>query len=73
VQLHVMRADILAKEGDSQLIIEIFYRHKVEDKKCEKIIEANISAIEIDLSDWRQKDIKDWDAFWFYINDPWCV
>ncbi len=70
VELHGMRADILAKKGNSQLIIEVFYRHKVDDQKCEKIVEANISAIEINLSDWKQKDIKDWETFWLYINDP---
>ena len=32
-ELHGMKADILAKIGNKPLIIEIFYRHKVEDEK----------------------------------------
>src|SRR5690606_14260968 len=51
-------------------IIEIFYRHKVDDLKIEKIKEANISTIEIDLSDLTPDDVKDWEAFWSCINDP---
>jgi hypothetical protein len=69
-ELHGMKADILAEKGNTSLIIEIFYRHKVEDQKREKIVEANISAIEINLSDLTSEDVKDWEAFWLYINDP---
>ncbi len=67
--LHGMKADILAQKGSTPLIIEIFYRHKVEDQKRLKIFEANISAIEIDLSDLTPEDIKSWETFWLYIND----
>lgn len=70
IELHCMRVDILAKIGNTPLIIEIFYRHKVEEQKRVKIAEANISAIEIDLSDLTPEDVIDWDAFWLYINDP---
>jgi len=69
IDLHGMRADILAKKNNTPLIIEIFYRHKVDDQKLEKIQKANISAIEIDLSNLTPEDIKDWEAFWSYIND----
>ncbi len=69
IELHGMRVDILAKKGSTPIIIEIFYRHKVNDQKLVKIREANISAIEIDLSDLKQEDIKDWETFWLYIND----
>ena len=46
-----MRADLLAIEGDRRLMIEIRYRHAVDEDKRAKIRAANISAIEIDLSD----------------------
>ncbi|HAT3864082.1 TPA: hypothetical protein I8652_001671 [Legionella pneumophila] len=65
-----MRADILAIARNHKLIIEIFYRHKVDDLKIEKIKAANISTIEIDLSDLTPYDVKDWEAFWSCINDP---
>lgn len=70
VELHGMRADIVAKKGAHQLLVEIFYRHKVDDEKRKKIAEARISAIEIDLSALLPKDVEDWEAFWLYINDP---
>ena len=70
VELHGMKADILAKKCNIPLIIEIFYRHKVDDQKRVKIAEANISAIEINLSDLTTEDLKDWETFWLYINDP---
>lgn len=68
-ELHGMKADILAIKGDTPLIIEIFYRHKVNDQKIEKIKKANISAIEINLSDLTPEDVKDWETFWSCIND----
>lgn len=69
-ELHGMKADILAVKESQLLIIEIYYRHKVDDQKIEKIKNANISAIEINLSDLLPEDVKDYDAFWAYINDP---
>ncbi|MGE4348878.1 MAG: competence protein CoiA family protein [Candidatus Berkiella sp.] len=69
-ELHGMKADILASVGNRHLIIEIFYSHKVDNQKREKIITANISAIEINLSDLTQEDLKDREAFWSYINEP---
>lgn len=68
-ELHGMKVDILASLGNRQLIIEIFYRHKVDDQKREKIITSNISAIEINLSNLTQEDLKDREAFWSYINE----
>lgn len=68
--LDKMKADILAIAGTRQLIIEIFYRHKVEAEKIGKIIQADISAIEVDLSNLSPEDVKNWDHFWLYINDP---
>jgi len=68
-ELHGMIVDILAEKDSNPLIIEIYYRHKVDDKKIEKIKYANMSAIEIDLSKLKPEDLKDSEAFWSYIND----
>lgn len=70
IELHGIKADILAIASNKQLIIEIFYRHKVDDEKSLKIVKANISTIEINLSDLTPEDLVDWDSFWLYINDP---
>lgn len=70
IELYGMKADLLATKGSNKLIIEIFYRHKVEDQKIEKIKNANISAIEIDLSKFTPEDIKNWETFWSSINNP---
>lgn len=69
IDLDGMRADILASKRDKPLIIEIFYRHKVDHQKRMKIIEANISAIEINLSDLKHEGIKNLGVFWSYIID----
>ncbi|HBD9450131.1 TPA: hypothetical protein KLD84_000216, partial [Legionella pneumophila] len=68
--LNEMRADILAIANNQKLMIEIFYRHKVDDQKMEKIKAANISTIEIDLSDLTPDNFRDWETFWRCINDP---
>ncbi|HGC5941766.1 TPA: hypothetical protein ACIZCU_002618, partial [Legionella pneumophila] len=46
-KINEIQADILAIARKQKLIIEILYRHKVDDQKIEKIQAANISAIEI--------------------------
>src|SRR3990167_2303419 len=69
-ELYGMKADIIAEKGSIQLIIEIFYRHKVDDLKIEKIKKGNMSAIEIDLSDLSAEDVKDMETFWLCVNDP---
>ena len=69
-EIHGMRADILAEKDKNILIIEFFFRHAVDDIKKEKIKKANISAVEINLSDLTSNDVKDWDSFWLSINDP---
>lgn len=68
--INEMRADILAIANNQKLMIEIFYRHKVDDQKMEKIKAANISTIEIDLSDLTPDNVRDWETFWRCINDP---
>ncbi len=70
IKIDEIRADLLAIKGDKRLVIEIFYRHKVDDVKKQKIVNANISAIEIDLSDLTSEDVKDWASFGLCINDP---
>jgi hypothetical protein len=70
INLTGIRVDLLAKRKNTQLIIEIFYSHIVDEKKIEKIREANISAIEINLSKLIPENVKDVGAFWRYINDP---
>lgn len=69
VELYGMKADLLAIKGKNKLIIEIFYRHKVEVQKIEKIKNVNVSAIEIDLSKLTLEDIKNWETFWLSINN----
>jgi hypothetical protein len=69
VGLHGMRADLLAIEGNRPLIIEIRFRHPVDDEKRAKIVAAGISAIEIDLSDLLGEHIADWSTFCALIND----
>ena len=70
INLYGMKADILAEKEGKLLIIEVYYRHKVEDQKIEKIRNANISAIEINLSELMPEDVRDTETFWSYINDP---
>lgn len=69
-ELNEMRADILAITNNQKLMIEVFYRHKVDEQKIEKIKAANISTIEIDLSDLTPDDVRNWETFWLCINDP---
>lgn len=70
IELHGMKADILAKKGNRPIIIEIFYQHKVDDQKLAKIVETNISAIEINLSDLKAENVKDWQTIWQSISNP---
>ncbi len=69
-ELHGMRADILANKDSRLMMIEIYYRHKVDDQKIDKIKNANISAIEINLSNLMPEDVKNSEAFWLYMNEP---
>ncbi len=69
VGLHGMRADLLAVEGNRPLMIEIRFRHPVDEEKRAKIFAADVSAIEIDLSDLLGEQMADWSAFWALIND----
>ena len=68
--LEGIRVDILGRFREKPLIIEILYRHEVDGEKLEKIRQQRISAVEIDLSDLSQDDVKDWEAFRAYVHDP---
>lgn len=47
--------DVVVYAGDDRLFVEIFVTHPVTDEKLEKIKEANISTIEINLS--KKRDV----------------
>ena len=68
--LNGIRAYILVIKGNQQLMIEFCYRHRVDEHKQKKISDANVSAIEITLSDLTPDHIMDWESFWSCINDP---
>ncbi len=65
-----IKVDLLARINNKYLAVEIFYRHKVDDEKSNKIKDIGLSAIEINLSQLKVNDIKNWDSFWLYINNP---
>lgn len=67
--VHGMRADLLAMEKDRRLMIEIRYRHAVDEQKRAKIQAADIAALEINLSDVADQ-VSDWASLWVMINDP---
>lgn len=43
--------DVIAYRGDKKLYIEIYVTHKIDDNKKQKIINEDVSTIEIDLSE----------------------
>ena len=53
VVLGSIRADVLAREKDAQLIIEIHVWHKTEREKIEVIESLGISAVEVSLPEFR--------------------
>ena len=46
--------DIVIYSGGKQLFVEIYVTHRIDDEKLNKLRKANISTIEIDLSDKRE-------------------
>lgn len=46
-----VRPDVVGYRGERQLLIEIYFRHRVDDVKREKLVALGLPAIEIDLSD----------------------
>ncbi|MGE3319853.1 MAG: hypothetical protein AB7I18_11220 [Candidatus Berkiella sp.] len=69
-ELNGIIPDIVAYHGRRQLIIEICFRNKVDEQKLTKIRNLNLAAIEVDLSDVKQENIKDFDALWLCLNEP---
>lgn len=49
--------DIILKKGNATLLIEIYVTHAVDENKKNKIIEANLPVIEIDLSEFVHDDM----------------
>ncbi|MGN0830610.1 MAG: competence protein CoiA family protein [Candidatus Ornithospirochaeta sp.] len=49
--------DIILKKGNIILLVEIYVTHAVDENKKNKIIEANLPVIEIDLSEFVHEDI----------------
>ena len=49
--------DIILKKGNDTLLIEIYVTHAVDENKKNKIIEANLPVIEIDLSEFVHDDM----------------
>ena len=49
--------DIILKKGNETLLIEIYVTHAVDENKKNKIIEANLPVIEIDLSEFVHDDM----------------
>ena len=49
--------DIILKKGNIILLVEIYVTHAVDENKKNKIIEANLPVIEIDLSEFVHDDM----------------
>ena len=49
--------DIILKKGNIILLVEIYVTHAVDENKKNKIIEANLPVIEIDLSEFVHQDM----------------
>ena len=46
-----VRPDLVGYRGDRKLLVEMYYRHRVDGNKRRKLKELDLPAIEIDLSD----------------------
>lgn len=60
--------DIVLVSSGKELFVEIFVTHKIDDEKLRKIEKANISTIEIDLSN-QDKDITEEDLSEILLNN----
>lgn len=49
--------DIILKKGNIILLVEIYVTHAIDENKKNKIIEANLPVIEIDLSEFVHEDM----------------
>lgn len=46
-----MRPDVVGYRGDKRMLVEMYFSHKVDEQKLEKIQASRLPTIEIDLSD----------------------
>lgn len=46
-----VRPDVVGYRGERQLLVEMFFRHRVDDIKRDKLKTLDLAAIEIDLAD----------------------
>lgn len=46
-----LRPDVVGYRGERQLLVEMYFRHRVDQAKRDKLIRLGLPALEIDLSD----------------------
>jgi len=51
VAIDTIRPDVVGYRGDRQLLVEMFFRHRVDEEKRTKLKRLGFPALEIDLSD----------------------
>lgn len=51
VAIDTIRPDVVGYRGDRQLLVEMFFRHRVDEEKRTKLKRLGLPALEIDLSD----------------------
>lgn len=57
VWLDGIQPDVLAEYDVEQLAIEVFVTHRVPDAKRQQLIDRDLATLEIDLSDYRDRDL----------------
>lgn len=56
VKIDDLRPDVVGYRGDRQLLVEMYFRHRVDNDKRDKLRKLGLPALEIDLSDLDQLD-----------------
>jgi len=56
VAIDMIRPDVVGYRGDRQLLVEMFFRHRVDEDKRTKLKRLGFPALEIDLSDLDPQD-----------------
>jgi hypothetical protein len=51
VTIGVIRPDVVGYRGERQLLVEMYFRHRVDPDKRDKLKNLGLAALEIDLSD----------------------
>jgi hypothetical protein len=46
-----IRPDVIGYRGERRLLVEMYFRHQVDDEKRRKLGQLKLSAVEVDLSD----------------------